>query len=302
MDAERAVVLGPDEHHRSGGTPAAMPVLLARRHVFPDGEQLVHIERPGPLRDRDVLVVQGTGPPQDRNLMTLLQLADAARGAGAARVTCFAPYLCYQRQDRRCGDGQALTGTLVTELLSRQGCAVVTVEKHSAAGLGTIGIDATPAFARFARAHLPGVDVVVSPDAGGAWRALAIAERLGVRSVALTKHKDAGRGTYYPSLPRGLRGRRCLIVDDLCSSGSTLRPLCAALADCGCRTDVFVTHLLGSPATLRANVPMIGTLAYSDSCGDPDAAVRVLPLAIAAWTGSPAPRAPAGGVDREAVS
>jgi ribose-phosphate pyrophosphokinase len=291
---QAVVVMGPGAPHhggrqRDGGLPGGVLRTAARRTGFPDGEQLVELAEPALVRDRHALIVHSTGPPQDTNLMTLLQLVEAVQHAGVASVSCFVPYLCYQRQDRRTHAGEALSGPLVAALLGSLGVdLIMTVDKHSmgeaeqAARL--VNISAAPAFARFARDEGLAFDIVVSPDQGGWARARQVAGLLGRPGIALDKHKSPERGTFYADpLPPRLAGRRCLIVDDLCSSGSSLRPLCTRLAAMGAQISVFVTHLLMPAETLRARIPSIQVLAYSDSCGDRAAAVRLLPWALPVW-------------------
>lgn len=294
-DDQVAVVLGPGALHHCGDLQrnhsllGAVYVTVARRRDFPDGEQLIELAEPGLVRGRHTLIVHSTGPPQDANLMALLQLVEVVQHCGAVSVSCFIPYLCYQRQDRRVREGEALSGPLIATVLASLGAdLVMTVDKHSmgegwhAARLANIS--AASAFSRFARDKGLTFDVVVSPDQGGGTRAREIATMLGTPDIALDKHKSPEHGTYYDEpLPRELSGRRCLIVDDLCSSGSSLDPLCGRLAVIGARVSVFVTHLLMRPEALRARIPTIRTLAYSDSCGDRAAPIRLLPWALPVW-------------------
>jgi ribose-phosphate pyrophosphokinase len=288
-DGDRVVVLGPDDLHRRPDVPAGRLATTARRTRFPDGEQLIALEDPAQVAGRHALVVQSTAPPQEASLMTALQLLDAVRSVGPLSITCFVPYLCYQRQDRRGQIGEALSGSLVTGLLAHAGATLVlTVDKHSPIGANppggrVVSLSAAAAFAVFARALGLRCDVVVSPDRGGGPRAQAIARQLGTSAVALDKHKSPERGTFYRSIPPELAGRDCLIVDDLCSSGSSLDPLCRELTLVGARLTVFVTHLLMSADRLRERIPAIQMLAYSDSCGDRAAPVRLLPVALDAW-------------------
>jgi ribose-phosphate pyrophosphokinase len=296
-DSEWTVVLGPDAVHRIRTDHSGLNIVRSRRRDFPDGEQLVQLDTPHVLAGRRVLVVHSANPPQDRNFMTLIQLVDAALAARPASLACFVPYLCYQRQDQRAEPGQAVSADLVIRVLSQLGVArLLTVEKHSTrhdsqrGRAVVVNLSMADEIARVCRPGAP--DLVVSPDLGGRDRCARVAERLGVPLLTLDKRKSADRGTYYDVVPEGLAGRHCLVVDDVCSSGSTLRPLCEALALAGARLSVFVTHLLVSPATLRARIPVIERLAYTDSCGHPDAPVALLDIAIDSWRSLPV-RSPA---------
>jgi ribose-phosphate pyrophosphokinase len=81
-----------------------------------------------------------------------------------------------------------------------------------------------------------------------------------------------------------MAGQRALVVEDLCSTGSTLVPLHERLLEAGIRPMYFVTHLLADPGLIRSRLRGAEGVYFSDSCGHPDAALRVLPMALDAWT------------------
>jgi ribose-phosphate pyrophosphokinase len=83
---------------------------------FPDGE--VAVELLEPVRRRDVFLLQPTSPPVNDHLVELLTLADACRGAAAARITVVMPYFAYARADKRHGRREPITGRVVADLLS----------------------------------------------------------------------------------------------------------------------------------------------------------------------------------------
>ncbi|MFI7019992.1 ribose-phosphate diphosphokinase [Streptomyces sp. NPDC050164] len=307
-DHAPSIVLGPDDGHRtSAGPPAPSaehsaqsaphPVLAAVRRRFPDGEQLITLPDAKRLAGRHALVVHTTAPPQDERLVSLLQLIDVVRDAGAASVTCFVPYLCYQRQDRRSRPGEPVSARLAVDALAAAGAdQLLTLDAHApmrSARIPVTDLSAAPAFAAHVRDLGLRPDMVVSPDKGGGSRAAAVAGLLGIPMTALEKKKEPDGRTWYGQLPPDLSNRRCLIVDDLCSSGSTLIPLCAALAEVGSTcAAVGVTHLLTDRAALLNQLPEGARLLSTDSCGDASAPVGVLPLALEAWR-PPAATAPA---------
>jgi ribose-phosphate pyrophosphokinase len=88
--------------------------------VFPDGA--LHIEFQESVRGEDVYLIQPTSPPAEKHLLELLLLADAARRAGAARLTAVIPYFGYARQDRRASGREAVGARLVANLLESGAC------------------------------------------------------------------------------------------------------------------------------------------------------------------------------------
>jgi ribose-phosphate pyrophosphokinase len=283
------VLLGPDEHWRANGLAPGQAVSCASRTDFSDGEHLVTVPDPGVLPGRHVLIVQTTAPPQHDRLLTLVQLVDVAMSAGAASVVCFVPYLCCQRQDRRMVAGEALTARVVLRILGSFGVrALITVDRHSVlpqlpGEVPVVNLSCAGPFAAYIRSDDRAPDLVVAADAGGAGRAGAIAGLLGVACVTMDKHKDPGIGTNYPAVPDNVDGRRCLIVEDLCSEGSTLVPLYEVLRPRVRDVQLVVTHILTSVETITARLPGIGAIGYTDSCGDARAPVHVLGDAAVAW-------------------
>ena len=282
------LVLGPDEHFRAAGLGTRLPVLCAERSRFPDGEQLAVVPDAARLRAARVLVVQSTARPQDERIETLFQLVNAC-APYATDVTCAVPYLAYGRQDKRT-PGAALSGPLHLRLLGALGVSrVLVAERHSTAvradGVEIIDVNTSDLLADALRNRCASADVVLSADAGGAARTARVAGLLGLPHQVLTKAKDASR-TWYPDLPASLAGRSAFVVDDLCTTGSTLVPLLAGLARLGCAvTGIAVTHLLADPLALRAALPGSPPVVFTDTTGPRDGAIAVLPALLAAWLG-----------------
>jgi ribose-phosphate pyrophosphokinase len=293
-DADRAtdpsamtVVLGPSEAFRRGDIGPEIATVTARREIFPDGEQLVSLPADTDLTGRDVLVVHSTGAPQDASFLSLWQLLDVVNRLGARRVTCFVPYLGYQRQDQCTRPGEPCSAESVLTLTAAAGAhELITVDRHSLRpgvdGLPIRDLPAATAFAERPPQWLREVTAVVSPDAGGNARAAAVARILGLPLVTLEKHKKDGR-TFYDLVDPGVAGGNCLVVEDVCSSGSTLLPLRDALTGAGARMSVFVSHLLAGRARITERLGPHVRVATSDSLGDAAAEVRLLPLVLAAW-------------------
>src|SRR2546421_10984866 len=76
-----------------------VPLGACEVERFPDGETSVRLD--GPVRGREVFLVQPTSPPVNDHLVVLLAFADACRRASAARLTAVVPYFGYARSDKR---------------------------------------------------------------------------------------------------------------------------------------------------------------------------------------------------------
>ncbi|MDQ3804567.1 MAG: ribose-phosphate pyrophosphokinase [Acidobacteriota bacterium] len=229
---------------------AELGVSLGERAVerFPDGEVSVRLDEP--VRGREVFIVQPTGPPVNEHLMELLAFADACRRASAARVTAVVPYFGYARSDKRDGRREPIAASMVADLMQAVGIGhVVTVDLHTpqAEGFFRVPVDnltAVGVLADALRERLPEGTAVVSPDAGRVKMATEFASRLDAPVVVLHKRRESGTQTRVTHLAGEVRGRPCLILDDMISTGSTIGESVGALLDAGARPEIFVaaTH------------------------------------------------------------
>ena len=203
-----------------------------------------------PVRGREVFLVQPTSPPVDEHLIELLALADACRRSAAARVTAVVPYFGYARSDKRHGRREPITASLVAQLMQAAGIdQVVTLDLHAAQIEGFFHIPvesltAVPTLCRALRDRLPSGAVVVSPDTGRVAMATDYAHRLGTAVVVLTKRRASGTKTEVTHLVGDVRGRPCLIVDDIIATGGTIAEGAAALREAGAGPEITVaaTH------------------------------------------------------------
>jgi ribose-phosphate pyrophosphokinase len=243
----------------------ATPLGKCRVERFPDGELSVRLEET--VRGREVFVIQPTAPPVNDHLVELLAFADACRRDSATRIAAVVPYFGYARSDRRNRRREPITASMVAALLQCAGIErVLTIDLHTpqVEGFFHIPVDslsAVPALCDAVRERLPlGDAVVVSPDAGRVSMATDYADRLGLPLVVLHKRRVDGAETKVTNRVGDVRGRACLIVDDIIATGGTLLESAAALREAGARAEMFVaaTHglLLGDATEdlLRAGV------------------------------------------------
>jgi ribose-phosphate pyrophosphokinase len=216
---------------------------------FPDGETSVRLDEP--VRGREAFIVQPTGPPVNDHLVELLAFADACRRASAKNITAIVPYFGYARADKRDGKRVPVAASMVADLMQAAGIShVVTVDVHTPQleGFFRIPVDslsAVPVLAEAVREHLSEGTVVVSPDAGRVSMATEFAHRLKASVVVLHKRRESGTQTKVTHLVGDVRGRACLIIDDMISTGGTMRESIEALLDAGARPEIRVTATHG---------------------------------------------------------
>jgi ribose-phosphate pyrophosphokinase len=200
-------------------------------------------------RERDVFLIQPLVPPVQENLVELLLMADAARGASAARVTAVMPHYAYARSDKKDEPRVSIGGRLVADLLVAAGAdRILTMTLHSPQvhGFFSVPVDHLHALRELAD-HFRGQDlagsVVVSPDLGHAKSAAAFARRLGLPVAAGAKQRHDDDSVTISSLIGDVAGRDVIVLDDEIARGTTLTELLDRLREQHARSiRVACTH------------------------------------------------------------
>jgi ribose-phosphate pyrophosphokinase len=225
-----------------------VPIGAATVERFPDGEVSVEIHES--VRRKDVFVIQSTAPPVNDHLFELLAFADASRRASAAHIVAVIPYFGYARSDKRHGRREPISARLVADLLEAVGIDhVITLDLHASQieGFFHIPVDSLTAVGVLSDVvgrRLPPETVVVSPDAGRLRMATEYAQRLNTSLILLHKTRETGTETRVTHLVGDVRGRPCLIVDDMISTGGTIAESVEELLRAGAQPPIFVaaTH------------------------------------------------------------
>jgi ribose-phosphate pyrophosphokinase len=226
------------------GTPLGQRTI--RR--FADGEVSISIDES--VRRREVYIVQPTAPPVDQNLLELLAFADACRRASADRIVAVLPYFGYARSDKRLNRREPIAASMVADLLQAVGITqVITLDIHAPQieGFFRIPFDnlsAVPLLTEAVRGVLPGPIAVVSPDAGRVRAASEFARRLRAPLVVMHKRRETDVETEVTHIVGEVRGRACLIIDDMISTGGTIAESASALRRAGADREIVVaaTH------------------------------------------------------------
>jgi ribose-phosphate pyrophosphokinase len=221
--------------------------------------------------------------------MELLITLDALRRASARRITAVIPYFGYARQDRKAGPRTPISAKLVANLITEAGAnRVLTLDLHAGQiqGFFDIPVDnlyAAPMFARDIRTRFAGRDLmIVSPDVGGVVRARAIATRLNCDLAIIDKRRDHAGVSEVMNVIGDVRGKDCILVDDICDSGGTLCNAAVALTKTGAKSvSVYVTHgvLSGNAAERIASAP-IESMTITDSILPTEAVCRAANLRL----------------------
>jgi ribose-phosphate pyrophosphokinase len=259
---------------------------------FADEEVFVEIHEN--VRGEDVFVIQSTSFPANDNLMELLICIDALRRASARRITAVVPYFGYARQDRKPGPRTPISAKLVANLITEAGAdRVLSVDLHAGQIQGffdipTDNLYGAPVMAADIQARYGGQDLmVVSPDVGGVVRARALAKRLDNAPLAIVdKRRERPGESEVMNIIGDVRGRSCILIDDIIDSGGTLVNAAQALIDAGAAgVSAYITHgVLSGGAVARVDSSTLKELVITDSILPTDAAnestsIRILTIA-----------------------
>ncbi|MDA8394878.1 MAG: ribose-phosphate pyrophosphokinase [Candidatus Dormibacteraeota bacterium] len=235
------------------GVPLA-PMEITR---FADGEYDVKIGES--VRGHDVFVIQPTCPPVNENYMELFVTLDALRRASAARINAVLPYYGYQRKEKKTRARDPISAKLMANFLQVAGAErMIVLDLHAEAiqGFFDIPVDALTA-SKILASHIRSRHgrqplVIVSPDVGGTARARAIARLLECPLAIIDKRRPRDDDVEVLNVIGDVRDSRCVVVDDLISTASTLAGAATALRTGGAvSVDVLATHGVLSNGALR---------------------------------------------------
>ena len=283
MKADIKLVAGNSNRALSEAIAAYLSLPLAKAQVrrFADMEIFVEIQEN--VRGQDVFIIQSTSFPTNDHLMELLIISDALRRASAKRITAVIPYFGYARQDRKAGPRTPISAKLVANLITQSGVdRVLTVDLHAGQIQGffdipTDNLFAAPLMARDIQQHMDTSNVmVVSPDVGGVVRARALAKRIDAPLAIVDKRRERAGESEVMNIIGDVKGRSCILVDDIVDSGGTLCNAADALLANGAKeVYAYITHgVLSGGAVARIASSKLKELVLTDSI-QPTEAVKV---------------------------
>ena len=244
---------------------------------FSDGE--IYIEINENIRGNSIFIIQGISSPANDNLMELLLCIDALKRSSAKNITAVIPYFGYARQDRKVVPRTSISAKLVSNLITKAGAdRIVTVDLHAGQiqGFFDIPVDnlfATPIFARHIKRKIKSKNLIcVAPDVGGVERARALGRKLDVGLAIIDKRRPTPGKSQVMNVVGNVKGKTCIIVDDIIDSGGTIVNAAAALINRGAKeVNVYVTHgVLSGEAVEKIKKSKIKNLVVTDTIDNSD--------------------------------
>ena len=244
---------------------------------FSDGE--IYIEINENIRGNSIFIIQGISSPANDNLMELLLCIDALKRSSAKNITAVIPYFGYARQDRKVVPRTSISAKLVSNLITKAGAdRIVTVDLHAGQiqGFFDIPVDnlfSTPIFARHIKRKIKSKNLIcVAPDVGGVERTRALGRKLDVGLAIIDKRRPAPGKSQVMNVIGNVKGKTCIITDDIIDSGGTIVNAADALIKRGAKeVYVYVTHgVLSGEAVEKIKKSKIKNLVVTDTIDNLD--------------------------------
>lgn len=212
--------------------------------IFPDGES--YFRYVSSVENDDVVIFQGTHPPQDKHILQLCLLSSGAKDLGARSVVAVIPYLAYAKQDKRFKEGEVVSIDVVLNLLKQSGVdKILTVNIHAPwiINRSTIPIenlDAVDTLASYILQINLKNPIILAPGKKGEDMSTAAAKVLNADYSVIKTRRDVNTGAVEVSLEDiNVKDRDVIVIDDMISTGGTMVKSVNVLKSAGARR-IFV--------------------------------------------------------------
>ena len=269
------VIAGNSNRPLAEAISACLSTPLTKANIKRFADQEVFVEILENVRGEDCFIIQSTSAPANDHLMELLVIMDALKRASARRITAVLPYYGYARQDRKSGPRTPISAKLVANLITAAGAdRVVTLDLHAGQIQGffdipTDNLVAIPVLATDIRMRHDGDGslMIVSPDVGGVVRARALADRLNADLAIVDKRRPRAGESEVMNIIGDVKGRRCILFDDIVDSAGTLCNAAKALMERGATSvSAYVSHgVLSGGACPRVETSVLSELVITDT-------------------------------------
>jgi ribose-phosphate pyrophosphokinase len=206
-----------------------IPLLELEFKYFVSGESYLKIN--GSFENQEIILVQNTAPPQEKNLMEILFIASTLKELGARKVHVVVPYLCYARSDKRRLTGEVTSHQITLDLMQKSGIdSLITANVHNPEvflntneKLMKYNIDCTPLLIAKLQQVKEKDWYIIGPDKGRYIEVRNIAQKLSKPFATLDKYRDPN--THEVSVQDtgfDCKDKDLVIVDDEILSGGTV--------------------------------------------------------------------------------
>jgi len=236
------------------------PLVPTTARDFANGETYVRFEES--VRGCDAFVLQSHTAPINNWIMEQLIMVDTLKRASAKRITVVMPFYGYARQDKKHRGREPISARLVADMFLTAGAdRLMAVDLHTGQIQGFFDgpVDhllALPVLAEHVRRSYDTAEMtVVSPDAGRVRVADQWTDQLGTPLAIIHKRRDphVANKVVVQEVIGQVRGRTCLLIDDMIDTAGTITQAAQALVDNGAAEVVCAaTHaVLSGPAVQR---------------------------------------------------
>ena len=237
-------------------------LVPTRQVTYANSEIYVRFEES--VRGADAFVIQSHPAPVNEWLMEQLIMIDALKRASAKRITVVSPFYPYGRQDKKHAGREPISARLIADLYKTAGAnRLMSVDLHASQIQGFFDgpvdhLFSIPVLSDYVAANYPLDNMtVVSPDAGRVKLADNWSDRLGLPLAIIHKRRDPNKANEVAvgEVVGDVRGRVCLLVDDMIDTAGTICQAAAALREHGAsKVIAAATHpILSGPAAQRLN-------------------------------------------------
>jgi len=296
QDGEKRLVLVSGRAHPELAAAVAksldIDLLPTTAYDFANGE--IYVRFAESVRGADVFVLQSHAAPINQWLMEQFLMVDALKRASAKTITVIAPFYGYARQDKKHRGREPISARLMADLFKTAGAdRLMSVDLHAAQIQGFFDgpvdhLFAMPVLLEHMKRELdPATLTVVSPDMGRVRVADIWSDKLGAPLAIIHKRRDplVPNQVSVHEIVGDVKGRVCLLVDDLIDTGRTIVKAAEALKEAGA-TGVVVaaTHAVFSdPAVELLQSDVIDSVVVTDTLPLPEhkrwEGLTVLPIA-----------------------
>ncbi len=230
-------------------------------YEFANGEIYVRYEES--VRGCDAFVIQSHTTPINEWIMEHLIMVDALKRASAKRITVVMPFWGYSRQDKKHRGREPISARLMADLFKTAGAdRIITVDLHADQLQGFFNgpvdhLMALPVLTEHIKKKYGSQPLaVVSPDAGRIKVAERWSARLGGAPLAFihkTRRTDVANEVVANRVVGDVKGRMCVLTDDMIDTGGTIVKAAEALmAEGAAGVIIAATHaILSDPAVDR---------------------------------------------------